>query len=382
MPQLLTTGPYKFERANSDVQGGKHSYYMVKRESSQESANYYLTKNFKEFKKISNVSPEKNYNWLTSEVVRWKAENGELYEGILYKPENFNPSKKYPVIFNCYDKLTENWDGYIMPASSQGPINVPYFVSNGFLVLIPEIKSKSGDNIGSAATVCVEGAVKFLSKFPYVDISKIGINGHSFGGFLNNYILTHSKLFAAACTSAGVIDLVSFYGSLWGNGQSSTQEYAENRRIRLDGNLWLRQEKYLQADPILSLANVTSPVLLLNNKNDESTPFSQGVEFFTALRRLGKRAWMLQYDGQEHGVLGLASEDYTIRLKQFFDHYLKGAPAPIWMLDGIAAKDKGDKTGLELDTLGRTPGLGLVTSEEQKQIDSLKYKTKTTINLR
>jgi hypothetical protein len=94
---------------------------------------------------------------------------------------------------------------------------------------------------------------------------------------------------------------------------------------------------------------------MMSNKADGDVPFPQGVEMFTALRRLGKKAWMLQYDGEDHMVFDAAAADLTVRMKQFFDHYLKGAPPPKWMTEGVPARLKGIDSGLELDTSGKQP---------------------------
>jgi dipeptidyl aminopeptidase/acylaminoacyl peptidase len=120
--------------------------------------------------------------------------------------------------------------------------------------------------------------------------------------------------------------------------------------------LWQRPDRYIEESSVLRADRVTTPLLMMHNKGDEAVPLQQGVEFFTALRRLGKKVWMLQYDKGGHGVTDPDdAKDYTIRLTQFFDHYLKGAPAPKWMTEGVPARLKGIESGLELDASGREP---------------------------
>jgi dipeptidyl aminopeptidase/acylaminoacyl peptidase len=214
-----------------------------------------------------------------------------------------------------------------------------------------------------------------LSTLPYVDSVHIGIEGHSYGGFETNYVITHSRRFSAAISSCGVSDLISNYGSLWslGNGFSAGCLY-ETGQGTMGGTPWQIPENYIKESPIYFVDKVVTPVLIQANKFDTNVPFGQGLEFFLGLRRLGKRAWMLQYDGQGHGVGGKAFIDFTLRSQQFFDHYLKSAPAPKWMVEGIAAKMKQIDDGLELEPAYVEPGPGLLTPEEQEKVDALKYR--------
>ena len=170
---------------------------------------------------------------------------------------------------------------------------------------------------------------------PFIDKTKIGLEGHSFGGYETNYLVTGSGMFAAACAGAGVSNFITHYGSIMRDGNSRQSTY-EKGQLRLDGSLWQAPEEYIKNSPVFKVNNITTPILLMNNKGDGSVPFDQGVEMLTALRRSGKKAWMLQYDGEDHSLGDeKAAMDFTIRLTQFFDHYLKDARAPEWMQDSI-----------------------------------------------
>jgi dipeptidyl aminopeptidase/acylaminoacyl peptidase len=183
----------------------------------------------------------------------------------------------------------------------------------------------------------------------------MGLAGHSWGGFETNYILTHSHLFAAAAEGAGVSDAISLYNAFSGAGTSNQPEY-EVGQTRIGSTLWQRPDLYIENSPVLRADKVTTPLLILHNREDKAVAWAQGVELFTALRRLGKRAWMLEYEGEGHGLTKPENIlDYTTRLTQFFDHYLKGAPAPVWMTQGVPQSRKGIDSGLELDTTGREP---------------------------
>lgn len=347
-PELLTMGRYLYDIP--PVKARDAEAYLISRMSAMQHPNLFLTSNFKQFTPVTSIYPERSYNWMTSELVTWKTLNGSLSQGVLYKPENFDRKKKYPIIFLYYERLSDELNLYRAPEASDGRINIPTFVSNGYLVFTPDIHYRIGEP-GESVVNAVESAAKYLSKLPWVDARRMGINGHSFGGYETNYLVTHSHLFAAAVSGSGPSDLMASYGELWGGYSGpSKEEYYELRDGRIGATLWQRPDLYIRNSPIFKADRVTMPVLLMNNKQDGGVPFSQGVEFFTALRRLGKKAWMLQYDNMGHNPVGKAAMDYNIRVTQFFDHYLKGSPPPRWMTEGIPASRKGLDSGFELDT--------------------------------
>ncbi len=340
----------------SPIKATKSEAYILRRESAAESPNFIFTSRFHSFKQLSNIHPERTYNWFTSQLVRFKTTNGKSTQGILYKPENFDYKRKYPVIIEYYEQKSELLNLYQPPEFSSGDVEIPLFVSNDYLVFTPDIHYEIG-NTGGSAEITVMSAYKYLSKLNYVDVKKIGIQGGSFGGYETNYILTHTKVFAAACSRSGFSNLISAYGSVMlSGGHPFFPHWAEVGQGRLEGVPWERPSIYIKNSPIFQVQKVATPLLMMNNKADGVVDFSLGVEFFMALRRAGKRVWMLQYDGQGHTLSGTAKNDYTIRLLQFFDHYLKGSPAPKWMIEGIPAKRKGIDDGLELEPLGITSG--------------------------
>jgi dienelactone hydrolase len=362
-PELCSMGPYVYGEWSGHsgpnyppIKAAKSDSYLVLRMNAKEAPNYFITKDFKKFTPLSNVQPQKAYNWITTELIHWKTLGGNINSGILYKPEDFDPSKRYPVIFDIYEIRSDELNLYIRPKASEDRINIPWFVSNGYLVCTPDIHYKIGEP-GLSVYNSVVSAAGYLSKMPWVDAQRMGIQGHSFGGYETNYIVTHTHLFAAACAASGASDLISMYGSVSIGGYHKYHE--ERQQGRMGATLWQVPGLYIRNSPIFNADKVTTPLLLLNNKEDISVPFTQGVEFFTALRRLGKKVWMLQYDGSKHSVFPEMAIDYHIRMVQFFDHYLKKMPAPRWMTRGIPAVLKGIDDGLDLDDKIKTPGDGL-----------------------
>jgi len=335
-PIKLTMGNFIYDLAENipfvpgfkPIKASQKNVFVVRRMSASESPNYYSTKDFKTYVKLSNVEPESEYNWLTTELHSFQLSNGNYNQGILYKPSNFDPQKRYPVIFYYYEKLSNSLNNYIPPKISDGQLNIPWYVSNGYLVFSPDIKYTIGEP-GKSAFNSVISAYEHLTKLPFVNENKIGIQGISMGGFETNYIITHTDKFAAACTSSGGSDFISYYGSLT-TGPSKMGQF-ELGQYRIGATLWERPDLYIENSPVLNANNVKAPVLIMHTPKDEAVPFSQALEFFLALRRLGKRTWLLQYNDGNHAVWGKSAMDFTIRMQQFFDHYLKDAPPPKWM---------------------------------------------------
>ncbi|GGB24038.1 hypothetical protein GCM10011511_54930 [Puia dinghuensis] len=322
--------------------------------TAEQSMNLFLTTDFSHYTRISNIFPERNFNWLTTELVTWKTFDGTIDQGILYKPENFDPHKKYPMLIHYYERKSDNLHNFIRPEPSNSELNIPFFVSHGYLVFTPDIHYKVGRPGKSAYNAIVSGAL-YLASRSYVDDKKMGLQGFSFGGFETNYVITHSHLFAAAMSVSGMSDFISAYGSIIYDGTSRQRQY-ELYRDRMGTTPWQRPDLYIENSPVLRADKVTTPLLMMANTEDANVPVQQGIEFFTALRRLGKKVWMLQYDGENHNLAGqLAKKDLTERMFQFFNYYLKGEPAPKWMTKGIPAALKGIDTGLEFDTSGSKP---------------------------
>jgi len=325
-------------------------FYLVLRSSSNQANNWYLSTDLKKFHPLTFNRPEENYLWPSKELIAYKNLDGTFSKGILYKPANFDSTRKYPVIFQFYEIQSNHIYEFERPKLSSGSIRPLWESSRGYLVFLPDIIYKFG-NTGESAVNSVLGAAKYLSKFPYVDSTKMGLSGGSHGGFAINYIITRTNIFAAAAPTCGIVDLVSGYGGIRETG-FSTQYVYETSQNRVGSTLWQNPELFISGSSIFRADKVTTPVLIMHNKEDDGVPWSQGLEWYMALRRLGKKVWMLQYDGEKHGLRGeLNQKDYTKRLDQFFDHYLKGNAPPFWMTRGIPAKLKQIDSGLEIDSL-------------------------------
>ena len=323
--------------------------YIFDKNSFVESPNIYVTSDFKSETKLSNTNPQQqNYNWGTTELVKWTTPKGHSSEGILYKPENFDASKKYPMIVYFYEKLSENLYSYQAPAPTPSRLNIPFFVSNGYLVFVPDISYENG-HPGASAVDYVNSGVEMLKKNSWVDGSKIGIQGQSWGGYQVAYLITKTNMYAAAWAGAPVVNMTSAYGGIrWASGMNRQFQY-EKTQSRIGATLWEKPELYIENSPLFSLPKVTTPVVIMANDGDGAVPWYQGIEMFTDLRRLGKKVWLLNYNGEEHNLVQRQNrKDIQIREQQFFDYYLKGEKPPVWMVGGIPATEKGRTWGFEL----------------------------------
>ena len=300
-------------------------------------------------RKISNGNPWKEeYNWATVELVEWNSFTGEKLKGLLYKPENFNPARKYPMVIYFYELLSEGLYRYFIPAPSRSTINRTMYASNGYLVFIPDITYETGYPGQGAYDAVVSGAHHLLTALPFIDKDRIGIQGQSWGGYQVAYLITRTNMFAAAMAGAPVSNMTSAYGGIrWETGLSRMFQY-EQTQSRIGGTLWEKPLHYIENSPLFYAPKIETPLLMMHNDNDGAVPWQQGIEMFVALRRLKKPVWMLNYNNEPHNLKkeSWANRiDLDKRMFQFFNHYLKGQPMPEWMQYGIPAIDKGKKTG-------------------------------------
>jgi dipeptidyl aminopeptidase/acylaminoacyl peptidase len=309
--------------------------YMLFRMSATEYPNMFLSRNLIDLIPVTNLAPQKNYNWYTTELVHWKLPDGKPAEGILFKPENFNPAVKYPVIFYYYEKNAYNLNAYIYPELSFGNMNITWYVSNGYLVFVPDIYYTVGYP-GKSGYNSVESAALYLSKKPWVDPQRLGLQGHSYAGFETNYIVSHSTLFKAASPASGMSDFVSIYGEVY------DPWYYEDRQGRIGAAPWQRPDLYIENSPIFKADKVTAAILIMHTVTDWGVPYLQGLEWYNSLLRLHKKVWLLSYKNDNHILSDDQNRlDYSIRLAQFFDHFLKNGPEPGWMAGDFYYGSKG-----------------------------------------
>jgi dipeptidyl aminopeptidase/acylaminoacyl peptidase len=332
------------------IKAKESSQILVRRSTYRENPDVYLGDlTFKSLTKASNLNPQQaNVKWGSVELISYLANDGTPLQGLLFKPEGFDPSKKYPMMVYFYERNSDTFHNYRAPAPSRSTINIPYFVSNEYLVFVPDIKYDLGLPGPSAYNCIIPGVQAVIGKGG-VDVANMAIQGQSWGGYQVAHLITRTNMFKAAGAGAPVVNMTSAYGGIrWGTGMSRMFQY-EQTQSRIGGSLWEKPLYYLENSPLFTMDRVETPVLIMHNDADGSVPWYQGIEMFMALKRLDKPAWLLQYNGEDHNLVQRKNaKDLSIRLSQFFDHYLKGAPAPLWMTEGLPAVEKGKTLKYEL----------------------------------
>lgn len=346
-PHLLTLGPWSYSNLVKSPHADAYAYLKGNFEHPMD-IHVASTPGMRE-KKLSAINPQQaSYNWGTAELYHWTAYDGTALDGILYKPEDFDPTRKYPVMIYFYERRSESLYNYIMPQPSWSTVNLTFYTSRGYIVFVPDIVYPLDGQPGEAAYNCVCSGAESLTRFPWVDAKNMAIQGQSWGGYQVAYLITRTNMFKAAGAGAPVSNMTSAYGGIrWESGMSRQFQY-EQTQSRIGKTLWDGLDLYLRNSCLFSLPNVQTPVLIMHNDADGAVPWYQGIEMFMGLRRLQKPAWLLQYNNEAHNLKERRNrKDLTIRLQQFFDHYLKDAPMPAWMKYGVPMIRKGQYFGIE-----------------------------------
>ncbi len=311
---------------------------------------YVTTNNFNDSNKITAInSHQENFKWGTTELFSWKTYDGKKLEGIIYKPVDFDSSKKYPMITFFYEKKSDNLNRYSIPGPSRSTVNPTYLVSNDYIMFVPDIVYEEGKP-GPSAYNCIVSGVEAVEKLGYIDHDNIAIQGQSWGGYQVAYLITKTNKFKAAMAGAPVSNMTSAYGGIrWKSGLSRAFQY-EKTQSRIGKNLWEGFDLYIENSPLFGIPNIETPLLIMHNDKDGAVPYYQGIEMFMGMRRLQKPVWLLVYNDEAHNLKKVKNkQDLSIRMMQFFDHYLKDKPAPEWMSKGVPRTQKGKDFGYGTD---------------------------------
>jgi dipeptidyl aminopeptidase/acylaminoacyl peptidase len=316
--------------------------YLFTRSSFREFPDLWVTDaSFRTPTRISEANPQQaEYRWGTAQLVHWLSDDGVPLAGILYKPDDFDPNKQYPMLVYFYEQLSDNLHHYVPPAG-RNVINPTVYVSNDYLVFEPDIHYEIGYP-GESAVKSVVPGVQMLIDSGFVDRHAVGLQGQSWGGYQVAYIITQTSMFRAAMAGAPVANMTSAYGGIrWASGLARAFQY-EHTQSRIGGSIWEQPLRYLRNSPLFWADRIRTPLFIMHNDGDGAVPWYQGVELFVALRRLGKEVYLIDYNDEAHNPTKRANQlDIALRMHQFFDQHLKGAPAPDWMVHGIPFLDKG-----------------------------------------
>ncbi|UCF38909.1 MAG: S9 family peptidase, partial [Acidobacteriota bacterium] len=289
---------------------------------------------------ITRTNPfQENFEWGRAELIDYENRDGKRLQGALYYPAGYDPGKTYPMIVYVYERLSNYLHNYVVPTERR-PYNSAVFTSQGYFVLTPDIVYE-GRNPGISALDCVSAAVKKALENQAIDGAKVGLVGHSWGGYEASFIPTQTDLFAASIAGAPITNFFSFYGTFhWGPGMPESQHF-ETGQARMDVPYWEDMEAYIRNSPVLSIDRLDTPMMLFFGDKDSVVDWHQGVEMYNYARRAGKNLVMLVYPGEDHGARKKENQiDYHRRVLAWFDHYLKGSEAPAWITEGISALER------------------------------------------
>ncbi|MBA4070415.1 MAG: hypothetical protein C0497_01050 [Gemmatimonas sp.] len=337
-PETLVMGPKNYAGLQK---ARKAAQYLMTQQTYREFPDLWTGAALNAVSKISNANPQDaEYPRGTVELVQWLNDDGVPLQGMLFKPEGFDPNKTYPLIAYFYERLSDGLHNYYAP-SGRNTINPLVYNALGYLVFMPDIVYTDGFPGPSAAKAIIPGVQSLIAR-GFVDSKKLGITGQSWGGYQTNYVITATSMFAAAVPNATVVNMTSAYGGIrWQSGLLRTFQY-ERSQSRIAGSLWQYPERFIENSPLFRLDRVTTPVLFMANDNDGAVPWYQGIEFYGAMRRLQKEAYLVVYNGDEHNPTKRANQkDIDRKMQEFFGAKLLGQAEPDWMKHGIPYLKKG-----------------------------------------
>jgi dienelactone hydrolase len=309
--------------------------YLYTHETVSEFPDYHIAVNGGAGPKITDANPQqKDFLWTKgSRLIEYTSDKGDKLQGTLYLPANYEQGKSYPTITYIYEKLSQSTNSY--PQPTYNGFNIAAYTSNGYAVLTPDIVYKVNDP-GMSAVWCVIPAVKAAIATGIVDAKRVGIHGHSWGGYQTAFLVTQTKIFSAAIAGAPLTDMIAMYNAIYWNTGTANQPIFESSQGRFTGSPSDNMEAYVRNSPVYHAKNVTTPLIILHNDKDGAVDWTQGIEYFNTLRRMGKPVVMLQYKGENHGLRKPENmKDYTVRMKEFFDYRLSDKEPPKWLIEGV-----------------------------------------------
>lgn len=338
-PKTLLVGNYMLRSINKAKNTDDVIYTM---ETFQQYPDiHYSTLAFKKSVQLTHGDKQQEgFIWGTAELVSWISLDGRPLEGVIYKPANFDPNKKYPMMVNFYERNSETLYNYRMPEPHRSTIDYHLYNSNEYVIFNPDIRYVDGYPGESCYNCLMPGITMMIAK-GYIDEKGIGAQGHSWGGYQVAYLATRTNLFSAIESGAPVVNMFSAYGGIrWGSGMARSFQY-EHTQSRLGATPWSSPLRYLENSPLFTMDKVQTPILIMHNDADGHVPWYQGIEYFVAMKRLGKPCWLLNYTGEPHWPMHMANRiDFQRRMFQFFNHYLKNDKMPKWMSEGVPAVEQ------------------------------------------
>lgn len=332
---------YEDKMIRSVVKAKKADRIMFTEQTFVDFPDYWVSDvSFKRPKKITNANPQQSkYKWGKRVLVDYTDKRGHKLQATLALPADYDASKKYPIIVYFYEKMSQRHHQYSMPRYDDRP-HMSTYASNGYLVLMPDIIFDVGLP-GSSALDDVTSAVTEVIKRGYADPARIGLQGHSWGGYESSFIVTQTDMFATVVTGAPLTNLISMYNVAYKRSGNLNGPILEWSQGRMGVSPWENMELYRSQSPLHHAQKIKTPFLILHGTSDGAVDWNQGLEFYSAARRLGKEVILLSYPGEPHHLSKEANQkDFQIRMKQYFDFYLKDIAPPLWIKEGIPHLNK------------------------------------------
>jgi len=304
-------------------------------------------------RQVSHTNPfQSDYRWGHAELIDYQNDWGEDLQGALFYPADYEPGKQYPMIVYIYEIRSPSVHQYVVP-SSRSAYNTTVWTSQGYFVLQPDIVYRDRDP-GRSAVAAIVPAVNKVLETGMVDAKKVGLTGHSWGGYQTAFVVTQTDIFAAAVAGAPLTDLVSMYLSVYWNSGSTDARIFEISQGRMEVPFWEDMDAYVANSPVFHVEQLHTPLLVAQGTEDGAVDFNQGVEYYNAARRAAKDFVFLVYEGENHGNAKKPNQiDYHNRIMDWFNHYLKGDPAPEWISKGVSFLDQERAKKKDAPTPGR-----------------------------
>jgi dipeptidyl aminopeptidase/acylaminoacyl peptidase len=311
--------------------------FVMTRQKFNEYPNYHLAgPDLKPARQLTDANPQMaNIAWSSgAKLIDYVSDKGDKLQAAMYLPANYDPTKKYPMLVTIYEKRSQGLNRFVSPSETRAP-DPSIYTSNGYIVLDPDIVYKINDP-GMSAVWCVIPAVKAAIATGSVDEKKVGLWGHSWGGYQTSFLVTQTDIFSAAIAGAPLTNMVSMYGSVYWNSGNTDAGIFESSQGRFKGSFIENHEAYIRNSPVFFADKVKTPLIILHNDKDGAVDFNQGITYFTTLVNQKKDVILLEYMGENHGLARPANQrDYAGRMREYFDHHLTGKAAPDWIKNGV-----------------------------------------------
>lgn len=334
-PLLTAAKRYDFVEALTTKDGQQVGYLYTEQSFRQFPDLWLANSDFSQRQKLTDVNPQQaNFVWGDSHLIDWYTADGERLQGVVLTPDGYDANKRYPVLVYYYEQFSERLHQFNQMKVNHRP-NFPFYLGQDYVVFLPDIRFREGAP-GPSATESLLPAIDRLIALGIADPKAIGLHGHSWSGYQTAFVVTETDRFAAAITGAPVANMTSGYSGIrWQTGLARQFQY-ETGQSRIGVSMFENLTPYIDNSPVFFADRINTPMVIQFGDKDGAVPWEQGIELYLAMRRLNKQVVLLQYEGEGHHLARFANKlDYSIKMLEFFNHYLKGEPAPDWWQHGI-----------------------------------------------